>query len=93
MFQHTKATYKRPRDMSSDRQDLDVDDEQMDEDALVLNSGKALIIDDIHRIYQNFQELSHTNQKLNLLEFNVESNGDTFMDQITQAESVFEYKK
>lgn len=53
-------------------QDIDADDEaQM--------RGKALTSVDIHKIYQDFQIVSHGDQKLNHSEFNGEPNDDVFI--------------
>lgn len=83
---------RRTRD-DVDRRELDVDDDQTDRDARVPSHGKALTIDHILRVYQDFKRASHSDQKLNLPEFMGESNGDTLMDWIIQDESVSEYKK
>lgn len=63
---------KWPWDSSeSNSQGLDADVEHTDKDAL-LNAGKALIINDIYKVYQDFLATSRGVQKLNLLVFNGE---------------------
>lgn len=46
-------------DSKTQSQDLDANDEQIDMDAPILNTGKAHTIKDIHRVYQDFQVASH----------------------------------